>query len=551
MSAYKPRKKSVIRLLLLFLLLICLLFSHMASKQPSFFTALPYPDQFHAFSLEQKPASVFMVPPETFTVSKPSERPVIIAVIDTGIDCLHPDLEPFLWKNPGEIPGDGIDNDGNGYIDDVYGWDFYHNDNTTCHYGTDPLTNKAPSPAEEYLVPAYRIPDPTDNDNHGTHLAGIIASEIALSQKFTVLSTPSDGSGPSVQIMSLKVLGGGRSAHSFGTGSIAHTIQAIRYAEAMGADICCLSFGTSAYHSALEETIRESGMLFVAAAGNASSDNDETPVYPASFDAENLISVASINEATGMLSAFSNYGVSSVDIAAPGEHITSTVIEGYASMSGTSMSAPYVCAAAALLYASSQGLSAIQVKEALLSGGRPLPALKGYLTYPVIPDPVQALSLLSSLERDLEAPEMSWEVSYEMSGISLQILARDTGGSGLRTIRYLPGRQTPDAFSHGTQGFRGTSSFHATLGNVVSVTADSTSVDSTGIVPSCSASQAKEDSTANAGIGNDLLYTGTLTLSKPGYYTFYLCDYAGNEAILVIPVWQSPAIFMSLHSYAE
>lgn len=499
MSAYKPRKKSVIRLLLFFLLLSCILFSHMVSKQPSFFTALLYPDQFYAFSLEQKPASVFMVPSETFTVSKPSGRPVIIAVIDTGIDCLHPDLEPFLWKNPGEIPGDGIDNDGNGYIDDVYGWDFYHNDNTTCHYGTDSLKNKTLSPTKEYLSPTYRIPDPTDNDNHGTHLAGIIVSEIALFQKFAALCTPTDGSGSSVQIMSLKVLGGGRSAHSFGTGSIAHTIQAIQYAEAMGADICCLSFGTSAYHSALEETIRESGMLFVAAAGNASSDNDETPVYPASFDAENLISVASINETTGTLSAFSNYGASSVDIAAPGEDITSTVIEGYASMSGTSMSAPYVCAAAALLYASSQGLSAIQIKEALLSGGRPLPALKGYLTHPVIPDLVQALSLLSSLdslERDLEAPEMSWEVSYEMTGISLQILVRDTGGSGLRAIRYLPGRQTPDAF-------------------------------------------------LNAGIGNDLLYTGTLTLSKPGYYTFYLCDYAGNETILVIPVWQSPAIFMS------
>ncbi len=267
MNAYKPGKPakqaSPKRCFFLFLLLGSLFFD-------GIFSDLQKPDIFcQTLSLQASMTSMTSTPSD-------SDRPIIIAVIDTGMDYQHPELVPFLWTNPGEIPEDGIDNDGNGYIDDVYGWDFYHNDNTICHYNPDSQGT-------------IRQADPTDNDNHGTHLAGIIASQITRLQSLTL-------AGFSVQMMNLKVLGGGRSATSFGTGSIAQTVQAIRYAEAMGADICCLSWGTSSYSNTLYKAIKESSMLFVAAAGNSSSDNDEDPVYPASFALPNLISVASIDE---------------------------------------------------------------------------------------------------------------------------------------------------------------------------------------------------------------------------------------------------------------
>ena len=477
MNAYKPGKPakqaSPKRCFFLFLLLGSLFFD-------GIFSDLQKPDIFcQTLSLQASMTSMTSTPSD-------SDRPIIIAVIDTGMDYQHPELVPFLWTNPGEIPEDGIDNDGNGYIDDVYGWDFYHNDNTICHYNPDSQGT-------------IRQADPTDNDNHGTHLAGIIASQITRLQSLTL-------AGFSVQMMNLKVLGGVRSATSFGTGSIAQTVQAIRYAEAMGADICCLSWGTSSYSNTLYKAIKESSMLFVAAAGNSSSDNDEDPVYPASFALPNLISVASIDESGEQLSVFSNYGASSVDLAAPGQKIDSTVIEGHAVMSGTSMAAPQICAVAALLYAASEGLSAAQIKEALLSGGHFLPALEGYLKYPAVPDPKQSLCLLASLKADKAAPQMVWQTSYETAYISVRIQVLETGGSGLRTIRYLPGRQELSAFRHGTLG--------TNVSDII----------------------VSDNDPSLAG--------GVLKLSKPGYYTFYLCDYAGNETLQIVPVWQSPVIYM-------
>jgi len=248
--------------------------------------------------------------PEAWTITQGAED-IVIAVIDTGIDITHPELEDRMWRNPGEIPGNKLDDDGNGYIDDVYGWDFYNNDASVF--------------------------DSEAHDDHGTHVAGIIAAE-ANTQGVI-------GVAPKVRIMSLKFLGPDG-------GSTSDVIEAIAYAERMGVKVTNNSWGGSPKDAAdkdlaLEYAIEHSKMLFVVAAGNESVDIDDpdTFVEPAGYDGANILSVAAIGN-VGFLSSFSNYGKISVDIAAPGTAIYSTipdVAEGTAavSVSGTSGSNEY------------------------------------------------------------------------------------------------------------------------------------------------------------------------------------------------------------------
>ena len=207
----------------------------------------------------------------------------IVAVLDTGIDISHPDLKNSIWINKGEIPGNGIDDDGNGYIDDVNGWDFYNNDNTVF--------------------------DPMDGDQHGTHVAGIIG---ASNNGMGII-----GVAPEVKIMPLKFIG------PFG-GTTVDAIKAIEYAKRKGVKIVNCSWANNSYDVALKEAIENSGSLFIASAGNDGELIDSGVSYPAAFNSANIISVASINN-RGELSYFSNYGVKNVDIAAPGEGILSTV----------------------------------------------------------------------------------------------------------------------------------------------------------------------------------------------------------------------------------
>jgi len=397
-------------------------------------------------------------------------RTVTVAIIDTGVDYQHPDLIDAMWQNPDEIPDDGIDNDGNGYVDDIYGWDFYHGDNTICHYSYD--ENGKP------------LADPTDSDNHGTHVAGILAA----TANNGIGIAGATGNLP-VKIMSLKALGGG-TASSPGTGSMFQTIKAIQYATNMGADICNLSWGNSTYSSALEQAIRESNMLFVAAAGNTGSNNNSSPVYPASLPLDNIISVTGMNKA-GELAEFANYGTNSVDMAAPAEQISSTIVGTYASMSGTSMAVPHVSAVAAMLYTTSDHLYASNIREILISSGQQLPGLEGKLRQPIIPDALAAAECIEYLHQDTEAPIFDWKITYETANIEVSIDATDIGGSGIRTIRYIFGDKKLKSFRHGTEGL------------------------------------AAED--------------GTAWLSKPGYYTFYVSDYAGNETIQLISVEQVPS----------
>lgn len=244
---------------------------------------------------------------------------IIVAVIDSGIDAQHPDLQNNIFVNENETP-DGFDNDNNGYIDDVSGWNFCDNNNQ--------------------LMSDY------DDTLHGTHVSGIIAAGI---NQIGV-----EGVAPQVKILPLKFLKNNE-------GYTSDAILAIQYAEQMGASIVNCSWGSSGASSALREVMQQSNMLFVCAAGNYSEDASIDGHYPANFELDNNISVAAMDN-TGQLADFSNYG-GNITIAAPGKDIYSTAPQNnYAFMNGTSMAAPFVAGAAALLQSSQPDLSAGEIK---------------------------------------------------------------------------------------------------------------------------------------------------------------------------------------------
>jgi alpha-tubulin suppressor-like RCC1 family protein/subtilisin family serine protease len=285
-------------------------------------------------------------------------RNVVVGVIDSGFDLTHADLQPNVWTNPGEVPSNNTDDDGNGLVDDVHGWDFFHDDST--------IFDRAPG-----------APATDETDFHGTHVAGIVG---AAGNNGTGVA----GVNWQVSLMSLKVLGNEEEAAA-SPSSVLLTVRAYNYAKQMrelfqstggtlGANIRVLnnSYGGLGRSQAELDAIlalNGAGILFVAAAGNERTNNDSVPVYPASHAAPNIISVASLTRFQG-ISQFTNTGPRSVHMFAPGDEILSTLPgNDYAYATGTSMAAPQVSGAAALLCAANPSLTLARLRSALLYSG--------------------------------------------------------------------------------------------------------------------------------------------------------------------------------------
>jgi subtilisin family serine protease len=278
--------------------------------------------------------------PEAWQITTGSPN-VVVAVIDSGVDYRHPDLRNNIWVNQDEIPGNGLDDDRNGYVDDVYGYDFGDND-----------------------------ADPQDTNGHGTHVAGTIAAQ--RNNGIGIV-----GVAPNVKVMPLKVL-------KTRDGSLASffsaAVQAIDYAVHNGAKISNNSWGTYEQYYPLETAIARAareGHIFVAAAGNFTNNNDIKPFKPAAYEHTNIISVAATDNRDN-LAYFSNYGQRSVDIAAPGMGIYSTLPGGrYGYKQGTSMAAPHVAGAAALVMSQNPSWTSEQIIRAVIDSGDAVPALAG------------------------------------------------------------------------------------------------------------------------------------------------------------------------------
>ncbi len=339
---------------------------------------------------------------------------VLVGVIDTGIDYNHPDLAANTWTNPGEIPGNGIDDDGNGFIDDVKGWDFVNSDN-----------------------------NPMDDHGHGTHCSG------------TIGAVGNNGIGVAgvnwhVSIAGLKFLDAG------GYGSTSGAIEAIEYAISIGCRVLSNSWGGGSYSAALEDAIQDAydaGILFVAAAGNDGLNTDVSPHYPSTYDVGNVVSVAATDH-NDQLASWSNYGLTTVDLGAPGVDIVSTLPgNSYGSLSGTSMATPHVSGVAALILSLYPGMTVDMVKTRILSMADPIPALAGRCV-----TGARLNAFMSIAEPDSTPPDAITDLATHDPGSNTMGLSwtatgddESSGTASYYEVRYSTSAIDEDNFSSATR----------------------------------------------------------------------------------------------------
>ncbi len=300
----------------------------------------------------------------------------IVAIIDTGVNYKGKDIAANMWVNEPEKNGKrGIDDDGNGYIDDIYGYNFVKDSG-----------------------------DPMDDNGHGTHCSGTIGA--IGDDNYGIV-----GVAWKAKIMALKFL------DEKGRGKLDQALKAFDYAIKMKAKVVSNSWAGGGNSETLKQAIQrtnEAGMLVVAAASNEANDNDVNPAYPASYDIPNIISVAAIDN-RGALAKFSNFGKSSVHIAAPGVNIYSTVLKGYDFYSGTSMATPHVSGVGVLMASQYPDMTGVQIKQAILNSAKPLRNLRNKVSTGGIIDAYAALTL-KTVGPDLEDPA-NWtsKMEYHLS----------------------------------------------------------------------------------------------------------------------------------------
>jgi subtilisin family serine protease len=283
--------------------------------------------------------------------------PVVVAVVDTGLDTSHPEIRGSLWRNPREIAGNGVDDDRNGLVDDVHGADLVRSVGAT-----------------------------TDDVGHGTHVGGLVLREARRA-------------GKDVRLMGLKV--NSRSWIDFGG-----VARAIRYAVDNGARVVNLSWDTRVRDAGVEAALAyasQRGVLVVAAAGNGRANNDLMPNFPASYAVTTLVAVAATCDGR-TLAPFSNFGKLDVDIAAPGCDSLSAVPGGSAAMSGTSMAAATTTGVLASLLASRPAPSSAEARRALLEGALPAAALDEAVASGGVVDPARAAAALVQPDRRQPTP---------------------------------------------------------------------------------------------------------------------------------------------------
>ncbi|HLE00454.1 MAG TPA: S8 family peptidase [Bdellovibrionota bacterium] len=290
---------------------------------------------------QQQKALMRIAPEAAWSLSKGS-RDVLVAVTDTGVALNHPELKNQVWTNSNELPGNGIDDDRNGFVDDVNGWNFIGTGNN----------------------------DPEDDEGHGTHVAGIIGAEGNNSEGIA-------GVNWLVSILPVKFL------DSAGSGTLEGGVRSILYAVKQGARLINASWGDDVTSRTLQDAIEyafSNGSLVIAAAANSTRDTDVKPNYPSSDVSLGVISVASSSR-IGTLSGFSNYGVLSVDLVAPGSDVLSTYLRGkYAKLSGTSMAAPMVTGIGALMLSLKPELSVLELRNGILNAVEESPGYEGKIS---------------------------------------------------------------------------------------------------------------------------------------------------------------------------